>query len=354
MRSSLLTSLVRTCCLSLAALSLLTACSTVPAPILSPAVLRSEFIYEKAPFPACHASTIVEPTPGHLVAAWFGGTKEKAPDVGIWVARHDGQGWSTPVEVANGVMPTGPRLPTWNPVLFQPRTGPLLLFYKLGPTPRTWWGMLTTSTDGGKTWSTPHRLPEGIFGPIKNKPVQLADGTLLSPTSDETDTKPSLWRIYFERSTDLGQTWTRTPFYNDGADISAIQPSILFLGGEKLQAVGRTRQGRVFTITSSDLGRTWGKIALTDLPNPSSGTDAVTLADGRHLLVYNHTPKGRTPLNVAISRDGAEWKSVVTLESNRGEYSYPAVIQSSDGLVHITYTWKREKIRHVVLDPNKL
>ncbi len=326
--------------------------SAVPA--ASPAVLRAEFIYEKAPFPSCHASTIVEVTPGNLVAAWFGGTAEKNPDVGIWVSRREGAGWSVPAEVANGVQLSGPRVPTWNPVLFQPRTGPLMLFYKVGPSPQTWWGELRTSADGGRTWSAARRLPAGIYGPIKNKPVQLADGTILCPTSDETDEKPSKWRVYFERTSDLGKTWTKTEFFNDGIEVGAIQPSILFLGGEKMQAVGRTRQGKVFTISSPDLGRTWGKMALTSLPNPSSGTDAVTLADGRQLLVYNHTPKGRTPLNVAISKDGGVWQSVVELETEPGEYSYPAVIQAADGLVHITYTWKRQKIRHVVLDPKKL
>lgn len=344
------------------ALCALAGCSSEQTTSTHPSVTRSEFIYETAPYPSCHASTIVEVTPGHFVAAWFGGTKERDPDVGIWVARHDGAGWSTGVEVANGLRPDAPRVPLWNPVLFQPRTGPLLLFYKMGPSPSTWWGMLITSADGGKTWSAPRRLPDGIFGPIKNKPVQLADGTILSPTSDETPEEKgappdsNLWRVYFERSTDLGQTWTRTPFLNDGKAISAIQPSILFLGGDRLQAVGRTRQGKVFTVASPDLGQTWGEMALTDLPNPSSGTDAVTLADGRHILVYNHsgTRKIRTPLSVAISPDGVKWTRVLDLETQPGEYSYPAVIQASDGLVHVTYTWQRKKIRHVVLDPKKL
>ncbi|MSU22421.1 MAG: sialidase [Opitutus sp.] len=318
------------------------------------ALVRTEFIYERAPFPSCHASTIVEPTGGKLVAAWFGGTAEKNPDVGIWVSCNDGTGWSAPVEVANGVRAGEPRVPTWNPVLFQPKSGPLLLFYKVGPSPQTWWGELRTSADGGRTWSAARRLPDGIYGPIKNKPVQLADGTLLCPTSDETNETRSKWRVYFERTTDLGKTWTKTPFFNDGLTVSAIQPSILFLGGDKLQAVGRTRQGKVFTISSPDLGRTWGAMTLTALPNPSAGTDAVTLADGRHLLVYNNTPRGRTPLSVAVSKDGAEWKHLLDLETAPGEYSYPAVIQAAAGLVHITYTWKREKIRHAVLDPKKL
>ena len=117
---------------------------------------------------------------------------------------------------------------------------------------------------------------------------------------------------------------------------------------------GRTRSGRVFETWSADGGQTWTPVTLTELPNPSAGTDAVTLRDGRHLLVYNHTPKGRTPLNVALTRDGKTWETVHVLESEPGEYSYPAIIQTADGLVHITYTWKRERIKHVVIDPAKL
>lgn len=324
----------------------------------SPAVVTNEFIYEQAPYPSCHASTIVETDQHELVAAWFGGTAEKNPDVGIWVSRREQGRWTPSVEVANGVQPDGSRHPTWNPVLFQPRNGaPLMLFYKVGPSPTTWWGMLRTSSDGGRTWSAARRLPEGIYGPIKNKPVQLADGTILAPTSDETPEKGNKWRVYFERSTDGGKTWTKTPFLNDGLQIGAIQPSILFRdkpGGSKLQAVGRTRQGRVFSIASEDGGNTWGEMSLLDIPNPSSGTDAVTLKDGRHVLVGNPVPKGRTPLSVFVSRNGHDWKQALVLEDQPGEYSYPAVIQTSDGRVHITYTWKRQRVKHVVLDPAKL
>jgi predicted neuraminidase len=320
--------------------------------------VRSEFIYETAPFPSCHASTIAETKHG-LVAAWFGGTAEKNPDVGIWVSRLERGKWTAPVEVANGIQYRKAdgavvRHPTWNPVLFQPKDGPLLLFYKAGPSPQTWWGMLTTSTDGGKTWEQPRQLPEGIYGPIKNKPVQLPNGDLLCPTSNETDEKPSKWAVYFERTSDLGKTWERTELLHDGLTISAIQPSVLFLGGDTLAAVGRTRQGRVFRIGSGDAGKTWGDISLTALPNPNSGTDAVTLKDGRHLLVYNHTARGRSPLNVAVSSDTKTWQAALVLESEPGEYSYPAIIQTKDGLVHITYTWKRQRVKHVVVDPAKL
>ena len=320
-----------------------------------PGFVKSEFIYETAPFPSCHASTIVETKSG-LVTAWFGGTAERNPDVCIYVSRHEDSKWTAPTEVANGVGFGDKRLPTWNPVLFQPKTGPLLLFYKVGPSPSTWWGMLTTSTDDGKTWSAPRRLPEGILGPIKNKPVQLANGDILSGTSTEGD---GGWRVHFEHSTDGGQTWTATKPMNDGKELAAIQPSILFHGKDGLQAIGRTKQNRLFDIWSKDGGKTWGKMNLTEMPNPNSGTDAVTLQDGRQLIVYNHNPnyKGRSPLNVAVSKDGKEWLAALVLEDEPGApngFSYPAVIQTSDGLVHITYTWRREKIKHVVVDPTKL
>jgi len=315
-----------------------------------PGILKSEFIYENAPVPSCHATTIVEPAGGGLVAAWFGGTAEGKPDVGIWVSRNEDGKWTAPVEVANGLQSDGTGYPCWNPVLFQPKGAPLLLFYKVGPSPGKWWGMLRNSTDGGRTWSDARRLPDGILGPIKNKPVQLANGDILCPTSSEH----AGWRVHFERSSDSGVTWSKTDAVNDGKSIGAIQPSILFPGGEKLLALGRTKQAHIFRVASEDGGTSWGEMSLTELPNPNSGTDAVTLRDGRHLLVYNHTAKGRTPLNLAVSRDGAAWEAALTLESEPGEYSYPAVIQTRDGLVHITYTWKRQRVRHCVVDPAQL
>jgi len=338
-------------------MSLLLAISTAFA-AEQPGVVTSEFIYESAPFPSCHASTIEE-TKGGLITAWFGGTHERHPDVCIYVSRLENGKWTAPQEVANGVGFATNRLPTWNPVLFQPKTGPLMLFYKVGPSPSEWWGMLMTSADGGKTWSGPRRLPEGILGPIKNKPVQLANGDILSPTSTEGK---GGWRVHFERSSDLGQTWTATEPVNDGKAIGAIQPSILIHGKRTLQSVGRTRQGLLFEVWSHDAGKSWDKMKLTEVPNPNSGTDAVTLQDGRHLLVYNHNlrtgsnNKGRSPLNVAVSKDGKEWSAALVLEDDANApngFAYPAVIQTSDGLVHITYTWKRERIKHVVVDPAK-
>ena len=324
-----------------------------PSSAASP-IVKSELLFEKAPFDSVHASTIVWTKEG-FVAAWFAGTREGAPDVGIWSSREVKGAWSEPKEVATGVQADGTRHPCWNPVLFETAPGVLTLFYKVGPSPQRWWGMTRTSRDAGRTWSDAARLPDGILGPIKNKPVRLADGTLLSPTSTESPEQPSKWRVHFERSTDSGSTWTAIQLPPAaGTPIDAIQPSILIHRGGRLQAVGRTRAQRVFETWSDDGGKTWTPMTLTVLPNPSAGTDAVTLADGRHLIVYNHTPKGRTPLNVALSRDGKLWEAALVLENEPGEYSYPAVIQGPDGLVHVTYTWKRLRIKHVAIDPRRL
>jgi predicted neuraminidase len=313
------------------------------------AIVIEEFIYEKAPFPSCHASTLVETKEG-IVAAWFGGKHEKSPDVGIWTARRDRKGWSEVVEVANGAQENGERFPCWNPVLFQPGRGPLMLFYKVGPSPSRWWGMLMTSTDGGRSWAKPRRLPDGILGPIKNKPVQLKDGSLLCPSS----TEHVGWRVHMESTKDFGKTWKKTDALNDAREFGAIQPTVLVYPSGRIQILCRSQQSKITESWSDDSGKTWSAMKSTALPNPSSGIDAVMLRDGRALLVYNHTSKGRSPLNVAISEDGMTWKSALVLEDRPGEYSYPAVIQTSDGLVHITYTWKRERIKHVVIDPRKL
>jgi len=313
-------------------------------------IVQDEFLYETAPFPQCHASTIAQSGDGTLVAAWFGGTREKNPDVGIWVSRCVEQRWTAPVEVATGVQSPELRYPCWNPVLFQPRQGPLLLFYKVGPSPSTWWGMLKTSEDQGQTWSAARRLPEGILGPIKNKPVELPSGRILCGSS----TEHAGWRVQFEWTEDGGQTWAKAEPEHDPAQIGAIQPGLLLHPDGVVQAVGRSQQGKIWDTWSRDQGATWSPLRLLDLPNPNSGLDAVTLADGRHLLVYNHTSRGRSPLNVAVSSDGQRWQAALVLEQQPGEYSYPAVIQSQDGLVHITYTWKRQRIKHVVVDPAKL
>lgn len=325
-----------------------------PARAQDDAVVLSEFIFEDAPFASCHASTIAQTRSGDLVAAWFAGTREGAPDVKIWCARrpHNAESWTEPqiVGVADDKM-----APCWNPVLFQQTDGPLWLFYKQAPKIKDWQGVLMRSDDQGKTWGERRVLPEGFIGPVKNKPVELSDGSVLCPTSTEHNG----WRVHFELIPDFQKTWSRTEAINSPEECGAIQPTILFHRDGRLQALCRNRDANatIWQTWSDDNGRTWSRLTPTNLPNPNSGIDAVTLRDGRQLLVYNHSTAktgARNLLNVAVSDDGQNWNAVCVLENASGEFSYPSVIQTKDGMAHIVYTWKRTRVRHVVLDPQKI
>lgn len=320
-------------------------------------VVVDEFIFETAPFPESHAATIAE-TPKGLVSAWFGGTKERNPDVCIWVSRQVNGKWTAPQNVANGIVNDTLRYACWNPVLYQIPKGELLLFYKIGPSPAKWKGWLKTSSDSGLTWSVAKALPEGYLGPVKNKPLLLSNGNLFCPTSTEGDG----WKIHFEVTADFGKTWRKIGPLNDGKTLNAIQPSILDHGKGKLQILARSRDRAVVESWSTDNGETWSPLTKSNLPNNNSGTDAVTLKDGRHVLVYNHVlPPGdlakgpRTPLNLSVSKDGKDWSAAVILEDSPiSQYSYPSVIQTSDGMIHVIYTWRRQKIKHAAVDPSKL
>ncbi|WP_200861587.1 sialidase family protein [Methylohalobius crimeensis] len=304
-----------------------------------------------------HGSTLVE-TGNALAAAWFGGTTEGAPDTGIWLSRHEDGRWSPPVEIATGRLPDGRRMPCWNPVLFQPFGGPLLLFYKVGPSPSDWRGMVRTSDDGGRSWSEAIELPAGILGPVRAKPVAMAGGGLLAGSS----TEDAGWTVHVERfkgqwnSADLASAdrWQKTGPLNDPDQFGAIQPTVLIHSPQVLQLLCRSRNKTITTVWSHDGGRTWGRMAATPLPNPNSSIDAIRLADGRFLLIYNPIPRRRNRLALALSAHGIDWRPVVTLEDSPGEYSYPAMIQTRDGLVHMTYTWKRERIKHGVMEPAEI
>jgi len=322
-----------------------------------PGILGMEFIFKNAPFEQCHASTIVETRDG-LVAAWFGGKEEGNPDVGIWASRLTPRGWSEPLEVANGVRSAEKRYPCWNPVLFEPMGGPVMLFYKLGPDPRQWWGVMKNSYDCGRSFSKAKKLPEGFLGPVKNKPIELQDETILCPTSTEHDG----WKVHFEKFYHKTGKWKKIAPFHDGKEFDAIQPCFLTYfrddpSRDKMQTLCRSKQGVITQAWTKDRGKTWGKMTATPLPNPNSGIDAVTLTNGVQLLVYNHTtkdtkPGGREFLNVAVSDNPGDWEAALVLENTPdAEFSYPAVIQTADDLVHITYTWKRRRIKHVVIDP---
>lgn len=323
-------------------------------------IVKDEFLYTKASFPECHSATIAE-TPKGLVAAFFGGTKERNPDVEIRVCREINGKWTAPVAVANGIVNDTLRYPTWNPVLYQVPGGDLLLFYKIGPKPSMWKGWMIRSKDNGVTWSKPEKLPEGFLGPVKNKPVTLKDGSLLCPSGVESGKTA----IHFERYDVQKNKWTMMALPPNNANYeSPIQPTIMFHGKDTLQALCRSKEEAILQTWSYDGGKTWTPLSKTSLPNNNSGIDAVTLKNGWQLLAYNHAvpnatwKKGkgpRTPLNVAISKDGIHWYAVLILEDSPvSQYSYPSVIQSKDGMIQIVYTWRRTRIKYVEVDPSKL
>ena len=319
----------------------------------SPIVI-SEFVFNDAPFSSCHAPTIAETEDGSLVVAWFAGDREGAPNVAIWSSRLEkgSSEWSEPRIIADA---DEEGVPCWNPVLFQPSNEPLFLFFKQGNSIARWRGVLQCSEDSGKTWKERLVLPEGFIGPVKNKPFELPNGEFICPTSTENNG----WLVHFEFARDFYEQWTKTPPINSPSEGEAIQPSILSHKDGKLQAICRNRNGngQLWQTWSKDFGKTWSKLSPLPLPNPCSGIDATGLQDGRFLLVYNHaTVKtgSRNVLNVAISDNGEDWRAALVLENSKGEYSYPSVLQTKDGTIQIVYTWRREKIKRVVLDPSKI
>jgi len=304
---------------------------------------------EERPFAQCHASTIVQAANGDLLCAWFGGTKESADDVAIWLARYADGAWEKPERAAK-VNETA----HWNPVLFRDADDALYLFFKVGPDIDFWQTYWKKSDDNGETWTEPVELvpgDEGGRGPVRSKPIILSDGTWLAGAS----TEHRRWEPFADRSADKGATWERSEnFAVDRKTLGsrdAIQPTVWESKSGHVHALLRTKSGKVWRVDSEDGGKTWSDVRATELPNPNSGIDVEKLGDGRLLLVYNPTGRNwgpRTPLDVAVSDDNGEsWTTWARLEDDanlRAEYSYPAIARTNDG-VAISYTWNRDRVR---------
>lgn len=310
---------------------------------------RVDFVFgDDRPFQSCHASTVAVTKDGTVLCAWFGGTKEKDPDVAIWLSRFSGEAWSAPEKVAkiNGTA-------HWNPVLFSPDGGRVYLFFKVGPEIPDWQTYWQQSDDGGKTWSTATELVAGDHGgrgPVRNKPIVLSDGAWLAGAS----TEQGAWLPFADRSEDLGKTWTRSKNFeivpSELRGRGAIQPTLLEFAPGQVTALMRSQGGRVWQTDSADGGKTWSKVVASDLPNNNSGVDAALLPDGRAWIVYNPVGQNwgvRSPISIAESKDrGKSWQRLVDLDDeDMKEFSYPAIVAGPDGGVVISYTWKRERIR---------
>lgn len=304
----------------------------------------TEFVFEEGPTPSCHAATIAVLDDGSEVVAWFGGEREGAADVAIWTSRRSDADapWTSPILAAKAR-----DVPCWNPVLFPTTDGRLLLFYKAGPSPQTWSGRVAISTDGGATWPERQLLPPGIIGPAKNKPLGLADGRVLCPSSTESHLA---WGGWIEATDERLATWRKHgPIH--AAGIGIIQPA-LFAGDddEHVVALCRTANaGRIARTESRDGGCTWAAPELVDgVPHNNSGLDADRLADGRVVLVANAVTVGRSPLHALVSDDlGRSFSGVpyVLEDVPDGELSYPSAVRTADGAaLRIVFTWQRRRI----------
>lgn len=338
---------------SFSILSLLAACNSKQSESsgredLTNATISKDFVFgDKRAFAQCHASTLVRLRDGQFLVAWFGGTEEKDPDVGIWLSKGRPGNWSEPKEVAKIREDAH-----WNPVLQLAEDGTIYLYFKVGKEIPSWETWVKKSSDNGETWSDAYELVKGDKGgrgPVKNKLIVLSDGTWLAGASNEI----KRWEVFVDRSEDKGKTWKASSYFkidtNEIKGKGAIQPTLWETEPGKVHMLVRTTSGIIGRSDSEDFGKTWTPIYDTKLPNPNSGIDLTQFPDGTLALAYNPDAKNwgsRSPLSIGLSFDnGKTWKDKIDIETGKktDEFSYPAIISWGDS-VAVTYTWNRQKI----------
>ena len=320
-------------------------------------ILASEFILPIRNGWQCHASHILPLPDGEVFSVFFCGSYEGCGDVRIYGSLRNPDGhWSDAVPLSED-----DGMPNWNPVLFRREDGVVFLFYKSGPDCSVWYTRCRISEDNCRTWSESFELVPGDRsggrGPVRNKPICLADGSILAPGSTELGE----WKCFFDRSTDGGKTWQRSEDirlepallekYDNPAGRGIIQPT-LWQTGTGIHAMMRSSEGHIFRTDSSD-GIHWCHPYPTSMPNNNSGIDAVKLPDSRIVLCCNPVNANwgpRSPLSLYISEDNGNTFTLLThlFTDTRGGYAYPA-LQYADGCLHISYTWDRKSIAYMCL-----
>ena len=328
---------------------------------MSGIISEKQYIFEQEqPFRSCHASTVAVLPNGTIASAWFAGKHEKSSDVAIWMSMREAGEWTPPYKAADEE-----GIAHWNPVLFV-YGNTVFLYYKVGHEIVDWFTRIIQSEDGGATWSEPRDLVPGDVGgrgPVRNKPITLANGTILAPSSierrDPSASGKEIWEAFVDRSEDGGATWTMSEFVP--MDLSSyvgtihwfakglIQPTLWTSGGERVHMLLRSTEGSIFRSDSEDGGQTWCEAYPISLPNNNSGIDVVGMDNGLLALIFNPvkgyaTDSPRTPLVIRFSKDnGVTWENEIVLENEPGEYSYPAIVSDGNKL-YVTYTWKRERV----------
>ena len=319
---------------------------------------QEEFINPDAPQPMAHVSSICELPDGKLAATWYAGSREGAPDVAIFFATSEPRqhAWSNPrtiVTPETAARDSGRAVrKVGNALIFSDRAGKLWLVY-VTITIGGWSGSslnLASSSDQGQSWTPGRRLTLSPFFNlselVKNGPVRLSGSGWAVPIYHELVGKfPEL--LWLDHA---GESKSRIAGGSAG-----FQPALVALSTNDALAFLRdtTSRRRISMAHSHDAGRSWSAPEVIDFPNPDSGLDAVRLADGRLLLAFNDSASGRENLRLALSTDNARtWRRVATIAQQAGaEFSYPFLLQTRDGNIHLVYTWKRKAIKHAVFNP---
>jgi predicted neuraminidase len=311
-------------------------------------------------FSQCHAATLVRSEDGGLLVAWFGGTREGHRDTAIWAAdrnpsaRGEDGVWSAPRVIAKVRDEAH-----WNPVLFAIGPKDWILHFKVGMRIHDWSTWSQRSTDAGETWGPARELvpgDRGGRGAVKNKPIRLACGDWLAGASIESRKG---WNAFIDRSADGIQGWQATrPFaierrHRRGKGI--IQPTLWQSSERDVHALARSTEGSLYRSDSADGGHSWSPARPTAIPNNNSGVDLVRLSSGLLALACNPVAgnwAARSPLSLLFSRDNGEsWPERIDIESDPGEFSYPALVEGDGGL-DLAFTWNRRRIAvaHLALE----
>ncbi len=332
-----------------------------PASLAERPFFAAQFVNQARPGVQCHVSAIAAAGEDRLICTWYAGSREGAADVAIFSAFFEEKTgtWTEPRVLVDRQL-SAAELGRWvrkvgNAAVMNDSQGGLWLFYAtlLGG-----WSTASlnykVSRDGGQTWSASRKLILSPFfnltANVKNSGVNLRNGAFLLPVYHEFLRKFS--QVLLLRAEEGEPRWEIRRMTDRR---SAIQPALIPQGRTDLAAFFRNAAGggqsHILKAESPDAGRSWSELTATPLPNPDAGFDMIRLADGAILGAINKTFHDRHNLTLVISRDrGATWKDLQVLEHNPGrEYSYPSLTRTSR-YYHLTYTYERKQIKHVVFN----